>query len=152
MHHIRCEFSYDRPCPSSFAPLAIRRSLHNRKIFRAARGRPTARIGSFECGQVRKRHPPRRPRHRTTARFFGSEIRLDLKDHFFKAQLVWKGTAMKKGNITALRRELEDKFFLERDMELLAGSSRRNARPRRTEAGSLADTSGDYRRAICSTS
>ena len=47
---------------------------------------------------------------------------------------------MKKGSISALRRELEDKFFLERDMELLRSLREETASKERKKA--LSDTSG----------
>ena len=47
---------------------------------------------------------------------------------------------MKKGSISALRRELEDKFFLERDMELLRALREETASKERKQA--LSDTSG----------
>ena len=47
---------------------------------------------------------------------------------------------MKKGSISALRRELEDKFFLERDMELLQAIREETAAKQRMKA--LSDTSG----------
>jgi hypothetical protein len=47
---------------------------------------------------------------------------------------------MKKGSITALRRELEDKFFLERDMELLEALREETASKEDKQA--LSDTSG----------
>ena len=47
---------------------------------------------------------------------------------------------MKKGSISALRRELEDKFFLERDMELLQALREEAASKERKQA--LSDTSG----------
>jgi hypothetical protein len=47
---------------------------------------------------------------------------------------------MKKGSISALRRELEDKFFLERDMELLQFLREETASKENKQA--LSDTSG----------
>ena len=47
---------------------------------------------------------------------------------------------MKKGSISALRRELEDKFFLERDMELLEALRKETASKEGKQA--LSDTSG----------
>lgn len=47
---------------------------------------------------------------------------------------------MKKGSISALKRELEDKFFLERDMQLLQALREETASKEKKQA--LSDTSG----------